>query len=53
MSYGNNRTCVLVQMLLQPLYALGIQVVGRLIEQQYIGLLQQKTAQSHTAALAT
>ena len=41
MSNGYYRTCILVQMLLQPLYALGIQVVGRLIKQQDIRLLQE------------
>ena len=53
MGYGNDGTCILVQVLLQPLYTLGIQMVGRLIQQQYIGLLQQKAAQSHTAAFTT
>ena len=53
MSNGNHRTRILVQVLLQPLDALGIEVVGRLVEQQNIGLLQQQTAQRHTTTLTT
>ena len=53
MSNGNNRTRVLIKMLLQPLDTLSIQVVGRLVKQQNIRLLQQQSAQSHAAALTT
>ena len=52
-SHGDNRTLILLQVLLQPVDALRIQMVRRLIQQQHIRLLQQQTAQSHTAALAT
>ena len=38
---GNDRTFVLLQMLLQPVDAFSVQVVGRLVEQQHVGLLQQ------------
>ena len=36
------RSLVLLQMLFQPIDRLGIKVVGRFVEQQYIGLLQQQ-----------
>ena len=51
--HSNHRSLVLLQMLLQPVDALGIQMVGRLIEQQHVGFLQQQSAQSYTAALTT
>ena len=44
---------VLLQVLLQPLHALGVEVVGRLVEQQQVGLLEQQLAQRDPAALAT
>ena len=50
---GDHRTLILLQMLLQPVYRLCIEVVGRLVEQQYIGFLEQQTTQSHTATLTT
>jgi hypothetical protein len=37
--------------LLEPLHALGVEVVGGLVEQQQVGLLQQQLAQRDTAAL--
>ena len=40
-------------MLFQPVNRLCIQVVGRLVEKQYIRLLQQQTAQCHTSALTS
>ena len=53
MRHGDDRALVLLQVLLQPVDALGIQVVGGLVEQQDVGLLQQQAAQGHTAALAS
>ena len=38
---------------LQPLHRLGVEVVGGLVEQQQVGLLEQQLAQRHPAALAT
>ena len=52
-SNSDYRSFVLLQVLLQPVDAFGIQMVGRLIEQQHVGLLKQQAAQSHTAAFAT
>ncbi|CAL9518780.1 hypothetical protein SUDANB114_03767 [Nocardiopsis dassonvillei] len=44
---------VLGQVLLQPVHTLGVEVVGGLVEQQQVGLLQQELAQGHAALLAT
>ncbi len=49
----NDGTFVLLQVLLQPVDALRIQVVGRLVEQKHIGLLQQQAAQGHAAAFTS
>ena len=43
---------VLLQVLLQPLHALRVQVVGRLVEQQQVRLGQQQRAQRDPAPLA-
>ena len=51
MGDGNHRSLILLQMLLQPVYALSIEVVGRLVEEQHVGLLQQQSAQCHAASL--
>ena len=40
-------------MLFEPVDTLGIEVVGRLVEKQNVGILQQQTTESHTAALAS
>ena len=50
---GDDGAGVLLQVLLQPLHALGVEVVGGLVEQQQVGLLQQQLAQRDAAALAT
>ena len=39
------------QVLLEPLHALGVEVVGGLVEQQQVGLGQQQLAQRHAAPL--
>jgi hypothetical protein len=44
---------VLREVLLQPQHALGVEVVGRLVEQQQVGRLEQQLAQRDAAALAT
>ena len=41
------------EMALQPLHGLRVEVVGRLVEQQQVGLLEQQLAQRHPATLAT
>ena len=52
MGYGDYSALVLLQMLFEPVYALGVEVVGRFVQKQYVGLLQQQAAESHTATLA-
>ena len=42
----------LLQELLEPVDALGIEVVGRLVQQQHVGLGQQQPAQRNAALLA-
>ena len=41
-----------LQELLEPLDALGVEVVGRLVEQQHVGLGEQQPAQRDAALLA-
>ena len=53
MRYGNHGSLILLQMLLKPVYALSVEVVGRLVEQQHVGLLQQQSAESYTTTLTT
>ena len=50
---GDDRALVLLQMLLKPADGLGVEVVGRLVEQQNVGFLQQKPAQSDAALFTT
>ncbi|MNC83232.1 hypothetical protein D3C75_1370790 [compost metagenome] len=42
---------ILLQIVRQPVNMLHIQIVGRLIQQQYIGLLQQQLGQQNFCAL--
>ena len=51
MRHGNHRALILVEVLFEPVDALGVEVVGRFVEQQHVGLLQQQAAQGHAAAL--
>ena len=44
---------VVLQELLEPVDALGVEVVGRLVEQQQVGAAEQQPAQRDAAALAT
>ena len=53
MSDGNDSSCILLEVLLKPVDGFGIEVVGRLIKQQHIGLLQEKSAKCHTTTLTT
>ena len=49
--YGDYRTLILLEMLFEPVDRLRIQVVGRLIEKEYIRFLKQQTTKSHATAL--
>ena len=48
----DDRAGVLAQRLLEPLDRFGVEVVGRLVQQQQVGLFQQGHAQGHAAPLA-
>ena len=43
---------IIAQMAFEPVYRLGVEMVGRLVEQQQFRRLQQQPAQRHAAALA-
>src|SRR5690606_33470609 len=49
---GDDGALVLLEVLLEPEHALGVEVVGGLVQQQQVGLLQQQLAQRHATALA-
>ena len=49
---GDDRARVLLQVPLQPGDRLGVEVVGRLVEQQQVGLLQQHLAQGDAPPFA-
>ena len=49
---GDDRAGVLLQEVLEPAHRLGVEVVGRFVEQQHVGLRQQQPAQRHAAPLA-
>ena len=51
--YGYYRALVLLQMGFEPLDTLGVEMVGRLVEKQYVRLAQKKAAESHTPAFAS
>ena len=48
----DDRPRVLVQVVLQPGDALRVEVVGRLVEQQHVGTLEQHAAERHAPPLA-
>jgi hypothetical protein len=48
---GDHGAGVLLQVLLQPVHAFGVEVVGGLIEEEDIRLLDQQAAQGHAAFL--
>ena len=52
MGDDQDRAGVSAQMALQPVDRLGVEMVGRLVEQQQFGLLEQQPAQRDAAALA-
>src|ERR1700722_2647430 len=48
-----DRARIIAQMAFEPMDRLGVEMVGRLVEQQQFGLFEQQPAQRDTAALAT
>ncbi len=53
MGDGEDAAGVRREMALEPLHGLRIEVVGRLVEEEQVGLLEQQLAQRHPAPLAT
>ena len=53
MGDGDDGAVVGREVLLEPQHRLGVEVVGGLVEQQQVGLLQQQLAQRDAAALTT
>ena len=51
--HGDYSTGVLLKVLFEPVDRLRVEVVGRLVEQKDVGLLEQKTAECHAAAFTT
>ena len=51
--HGQDRARVVGQVLLQPQDGLGVQVVGRLVEEQQVRLGKKQLGQGHAAALTT
>ena len=47
-----NGARIIAQMAFQPVHALGIEMVGRLVEQQQVGRIEQQPAERDAAALA-
>ena len=52
MGDGHDGPGELVQVVLEPGHALGVEMVGRLVEEQEVGLLQQHAAERDAAPLA-
>ena len=44
---------ILLQMLFEPVDGFGVEMVGRLVEEQHVRLLQKQTAERHTTAFTT
>ena len=53
MGHGHDGARVGVEVALEPLDGLGVEMVGGLVEEQQVGLLEQQLAQRDATALAT
>lgn len=53
MGDGNDRPGILLEMLFEPVDRLGIEVVGRLVEQQNVGRCQEQAAEGNPAAFTS
>ena len=51
MRNGDDRALILTKVVFEPGYGLRIEVIGRLIQQQDIGLSEQQAGQCHTPPL--
>ena len=52
MGDGDDRALILLQVLLQPVDALGVEVVGGLVEQEDVRVLQYQPREVHARFLA-
>ena len=52
MGDGHDSAAVVVEMALEPRHRLGVEVVGRLVEEQQVGLAQKQPAQGDPSPLA-
>ena len=52
MGDDQDRAGIVAQMALEPVDGLGVEMVGRLVEQQQLGLFEQQAAERDAAALA-
>ena len=52
MGDDQDRARIIAQMPFEPIHGFGVEMVGRLVEQQEIGLFEQQLAQRDAAALA-
>ena len=52
MGHGDNRAGILLEETLQPGYRLRVEVVGRLVEEEKIGVLKEQSAERHAPALS-
>ncbi len=52
MRHGHDRAGIIGEKALQPRHRFGVEMVGRLVEQQQVGPLQQQAAQRDAAPLA-
>ena len=50
--HGDHRARILLEVPLEPGDRLGVEVVGRLVEEQHVGRLQQQAAERHAPPLA-
>ena len=53
MGDGHHGAGVLLEEALQPLHRLGVEVVGGLVQQEQVGVLEQQPAECHATLLAT
>ncbi len=53
MGDGDDGARVVPQEVLQPFHGLRIEVVGRLVEEEQVGVLEEQPAEGHAASLAT
>ena len=51
--HGNHGALVVAEKAFEPSHRFGVEVIGRLVQQQDIRALQQEPAQGHAPALAT